>query len=296
MTDAKAFVPGSTRSRRSTASARWAPRATAWPAPHAAHGGGVPRSHRRGRLVPRRRSGHRQARQPAPADPEDQGALPVRDRRERRSAPAGGQGRAARGIRQGARCRRRSRSTPARCTAGARPTPRSTTRSRPRRPGAAPWRCSSRRWAEAYSPSSLSPGWSCGRGPGAGQWYLRSALADRQVVDRGMAPAHEAAGVEFPVLVAVGAEPVVRVVVPLVGEAHGDAILAERPELLDEAVVELAAPFAAQELDDGGAAARRTPRGCATASPRCKRARRAAGRACSRRPPPCAPWLPRWRG
>ena len=47
---------------------------------------------------------------------------------------------------------------------------------------------------------------------------------DRQVVDRGEAPAHQAALVEFPVLVAVGPEPVGRIVVPFVGEAHGDAV------------------------------------------------------------------------
>ena len=42
------------------------------------------RAHRCGRLLPRRRPGHRQARQPAPADPEDEGAVPDRHRRERR--------------------------------------------------------------------------------------------------------------------------------------------------------------------------------------------------------------------
>src|SRR5690606_24958979 len=36
----------------------------------------------------------------------------------------------------------------------------------------------------------------------------------------------------------------------LVGEAHGDAIVVERPDLFDQAVVQLAAPLARQELDD----------------------------------------------
>src|SRR5206468_10027684 len=67
------------------------------------------------------------------------------------------------------------------------------------------------------------------------------------------APAHQAAGIKLPVLVAVGAEPVSRVVVPLVGETHRDAVLAECPDFLDEPVVELAAPLAAQELLDGRA-------------------------------------------
>src|SRR5204863_391346 len=76
---------------------------------------------------------------------------------------------------------------------------------------------------------------------------------ERQVVDRGDAPAHQTALVELPVLVAVGAKPVTRIVVPLVGEAHRDPILAEGPDLLDEPVVELATPLAAQKRLDLGA-------------------------------------------
>ena len=45
------------------------------------HRGGGARSRRRGRLVPRRRTRHRPAEQPAPAGGEDQGAVPDRDRR-----------------------------------------------------------------------------------------------------------------------------------------------------------------------------------------------------------------------
>jgi hypothetical protein len=59
--------------------------------------------------------------------------------------------------------------------------------------------------------------------------------------------------VELPVLIAVGAKPVSRIVVVLVGEAHGDAIAAEGPEFLDEPVVELAVPLPRQEGDDLGA-------------------------------------------
>src|SRR5688572_25658218 len=70
---------------------------------------------------------------------------------------------------------------------------------------------------------------------------------NRQIVDRSDAPAHEPTLVELPVLVAVRAEPVVRVVVPFVGETHGDAITAEGPQLLDEPVVQLLRPFAREE-------------------------------------------------
>ena len=70
------------------------------------------------------------------------------------------------------------------------------------------------------------------------------------VVDAGDAQPHQPVLVEFPVLVAVAAEPVAAVVVPFIGEAHGDAVVAERPDFLDQAVVELAAPFARQECFD----------------------------------------------
>src|ERR1700722_8120664 len=90
------------------------------------------------------------------------------------------------------------------------------------------------------------------RGPRARRAPAVTALAfgDRQVVDGGEAPAHEAGSVELPVLVAVGTEPVARVIVPLVRKAHRDAALSERPDFLDEAVVEFARPLAFQELAD----------------------------------------------
>src|SRR5579864_2668445 len=84
---------------------------------------------------------------------------------------------------------------------------------------------------------------------------LAFTLGDRQVVDRGVPAAHETRSVELPVLVAVGAEPVVRVIVPLVSEAHRNAALPVRPDFLDQAIVELAGPLAPQELDDGRTAA-----------------------------------------
>src|SRR5712691_9887992 len=82
---------------------------------------------------------------------------------------------------------------------------------------------------------------------------LAIGFGDGNVVEAADAPAHQPAGIALPVLVAVGAEPVSRVVVPLVGETHRDAVLAARPDFLDEPVVELAAPLAAQELLDGRA-------------------------------------------
>src|SRR5690349_7640236 len=72
---------------------------------------------------------------------------------------------------------------------------------------------------------------------------LPLALLDREVVDAGDAQPHQAVFVELPVLVAVAAKPRAAIVVPFVGEAHRDAVLAERPHLLDQPVVELARPF-----------------------------------------------------
>ena len=79
---------------------------------------------------------------------------------------------------------------------------------------------------------------------------LALALSDRKIIDRGMAKRHQAVFIEFPILVAIGAEPVRRDVAPFVGEANRDAILAKCPQLLDEAIVELARPLALQKRDD----------------------------------------------
>ena len=83
---------------------------------------------------------------------------------------------------------------------------------------------------------------------------LALALLDREVVDTGDAQPHQAVLVEFPVLVAVAAEPIVAVVMPFIGEADDDAVLVEDPDFLDQAVVELAAPLARQKCFDGCAA------------------------------------------
>jgi len=57
---------------------------------------------------------------------------------------------------------------------------------------------------------------------------LAFALLDRKIVDAGDAQAHQAAFVEFPILVAIAAEPMAAVVVPFIGKAHGDAIFGGR--------------------------------------------------------------------
>ena len=56
--------------------------------------------------------------------------------------------------------------------------------------------------------------------------------------------------IEFPVLVAIASEPIAAIVMPFIAEAHGDAILAKSPNLFDQAIVELARPFAGQKRFD----------------------------------------------
>src|SRR5262245_27189367 len=83
-----------------------------------------------------------------------------------------------------------------------------------------------------------------------GPVILAVGFSDRQVVDAGIAQAHQALVVKLPVLVAVGAEPVAGIVSPFVGEAHGDAVIGEGPKLLDQAIVELSGPLASKKGDD----------------------------------------------
>ena len=77
------------------------------------------------------------------------------------------------------------------------------------------------------------------------------AYLDGKVVDTGDTQPHETVLVELPVLVAITTEPVTTVVVPLVGEAHGDPVLAKGPDFLDQAIVELTVPLVRQKCLDG---------------------------------------------
>ena len=89
-----------------------------------------------------------------------------------------------------------------------------------------------------YRPATLRP------------TILALRFGDRQIVDAGVTALHEPVRIELPILVAVRAIPVVGIVAPFVSEAHGDAVVAERPQLFDESILQLAAPLARQELDD----------------------------------------------
>jgi hypothetical protein len=79
-------------------------------------------------------------------------------------------------------------------------------------------------------------------------------FGDGDVVDAGFTPAHQAVLVELPLLVAVRAVPLTGIVVPFVLKANRDAVALERPEILDQAIIEFLRPFALEKRHDRGAA------------------------------------------
>src|SRR3954469_5971391 len=79
-------------------------------------------------------------------------------------------------------------------------------------------------------------------------------LGDHDIVDAGLAPAHQPGLVEFPLLVAIGAVPSAILIMPFILEANGDAVVGEGPEVLDQAIVVLLLPFAGEEFGDRRAA------------------------------------------
>ena len=100
-----------------------------------------------------------------------------------------------------------------------------------------------------YNPRSLRDGWSSGLRPSS-QRVLAAVLIDGDVIDAGQAPTHQATLIELPVLVAVGAEPISAVIMPLIGESHRDTIVVKSPEFLDQAIIEFSIPFPNKERDD----------------------------------------------
>jgi len=79
---------------------------------------------------------------------------------------------------------------------------------------------------------------------------LAFAFFDWQVIDARDAQTHQPVLIELPVLVAIAAKPIAAIIVPFVGEANRDSVLAKRPNLLDQAVIELAIPLARQKCFD----------------------------------------------
>src|ERR1044072_1257778 len=76
------------------------------------------------------------------------------------------------------------------------------------------------------------------------------ARGNGKVIDARDATLHEPAIVELPVLVAVGAMPIARIVVPLIRETNSNAIPLAGPKFFDEPIVQLPGPFARKKLLD----------------------------------------------
>jgi hypothetical protein len=75
-----------------------------------------------------------------------------------------------------------------------------------------------------------------------------AGIGDGDVIDAGLAAAHQAAVVELPQLVPVAAEPLPGRIVPLVLEAYGHPVVT--PQTRAQYVVQLGLPLSGQELDD----------------------------------------------
>src|SRR5580692_9902876 len=75
-------------------------------------------------------------------------------------------------------------------------------------------------------------------------------FGDGQIVNAGVAAAHQPAGVELPVLVSIRAKPLARDVLRFVGEAHRNACVLEGPQLFDQPVFELVRPLTREKRDD----------------------------------------------
>ena len=80
---------------------------------------------------------------------------------------------------------------------------------------------------------------------------LPLGFGDREIVDAGKAALHETVGGEFPVFVAISAKPLAVDIVEFIFETHSDPVVGEGPQFLTEAVIELASPLSAEELNDG---------------------------------------------
>ena len=73
---------------------------------------------------------------------------------------------------------------------------------------------------------------------------LTIRFSNWQVINAGDPLLHEAMLVKFPVLIAIGPDPVSGVVMTFVSRTHGDPVAGESPELLDQPVIEFPRSFA----------------------------------------------------
>jgi hypothetical protein len=81
----------------------------------------------------------------------------------------------------------------------------------------------------SLEPQVRQPGVVSRAGTGRVPEVFPVGFLDRKVVDAGISVVHQAIGPEMPVLVPVRTEPVSGVIVPLVSEAHRDAVAGKGP-------------------------------------------------------------------
>jgi hypothetical protein len=79
---------------------------------------------------------------------------------------------------------------------------------------------------------------------------LTIRLFNGKIVDARKPQPHQTVVIEFPILVAVRAKPISRVIVPLVCKPHSYSIVREGPELFDEPVIQFFRPFAREKGND----------------------------------------------
>src|SRR6266545_2202098 len=88
------------------------------------------------------------------------------------------------------------------------------------------------------------------RAPAKWPMILALRFLDWQVINGCKPKSHQAIAIKLPVLVAIGAEPISRVIMPFVREPHGDAVCVVSPKLFDQPVIEFFGPLAFQKLND----------------------------------------------
>src|SRR6266487_1739791 len=74
-------------------------------------------------------------------------------------------------------------------------------------------------------------------------------LLDRQIINGCKPKSHQAIVIKLPVLIAIGAEPVSRVIMPFIGEPHSNAVCVVSPKLFDQPVVEFFWPTCASKIE-----------------------------------------------
>src|SRR5215813_3693662 len=84
-----------------------------------------------------------------------------------------------------------------------------------------------------------------------GPAVLALGFLDWEIIDAGQTTAHQPVLGALPVFIAIRPEPVARVIMPLIREAHRDAGIMKGPELFDKAVVQFMSPCALEELHNG---------------------------------------------